>query len=73
MNFYLLDNLYDVEDDTCQSKVVRASSEEEARQIANQSVGDRYKIWENPKLVSCELLDPDGPSEEILSDYKNGW
>lgn len=72
MNFYLLDLKYNEDYDTTQSQVVRANSEEEARRLANQSCGDEGQIWENPDEVSCELLDPNGPAEVILTDYKAG-
>lgn len=73
MNFYLLDNLHTQGYDICCSKLIRASNEAEARKIANTSfVGDEGCIWEDPKSVSCEIVDPNGPPEEIMADYKAG-
>lgn len=72
MNFYLLELKYNEDYDTVQAQVVRANSEEDARRVANQRVGDEGRVWENPDEVRCELLDPSGPVEIILRDYKAG-
>ena len=70
MNFYILNLKFNDDYDTIQSQVVRANSEDEARKLANLSVGDEGRVWENPEEVGCELLDPDGAAEVILTDYK---
>lgn len=72
MNFYLLDLKNNDGYDINQARVVRANSEKEARRLANETVADEGPVWENPEEVSCDLLDPNGPAEVILSDYKAG-
>ncbi len=53
-------------------KVIRAKSKREARQIANMTVGDEGRIWENCLKVACEAIDPDGPSDTLLTDFNAG-
>lgn len=72
MNFYILRLKNNINYDTVQAQIVRANSEKEARRVANQRVGDECPVWGNPKEVSCDLLDTNGPVEVILRDYKAG-
>jgi hypothetical protein len=57
------------------SLIVRAKSEEEARQVAKANVnkyedfnGFREEVWTDPKWSVCEELDPNGPAE-VLMEY----
>ncbi len=72
MNIYLLKSLCDRGYDAYRAKVIRSPGEMEARRFANENCGDEGRIWENPNLVSCKVLESIGPVEEILTDYKNG-
>jgi hypothetical protein len=58
--------------DCYDGRVIRADSEKRCREIANQSVGDEGKIWEDPQRVSCQIITDDGPEEIILSDFRAG-
>lgn len=54
--------------------VVRASSEQEARQLASNRAGDETvygspKAWIDPSFSSCVPLDGDGPPEIIMRDF----
>ena len=54
------------------SKVVRASTSNEAREIANLNPGDEGKIWTDPKEVLCEILKTTGKSEVIIGSFNAG-
>ncbi len=62
------------EDEVCYDeyagKVLRAKNETEARAIANQSVGDEGKVWEDKKLVTCEVVTVAGEAGIILIDFR---
>lgn len=58
--------------DEFDAKVVRAVNEEEARQIANQHIGDEGGIWTDPELVKCQVVEIEGASEEILGSFNAG-
>jgi hypothetical protein len=60
--------IYDMYD----QKVVRAETEERARQIANETTCDEGMIWEDPKRTTCLPIDPNGPEEEILGSFNAG-
>lgn len=64
---YLLKRLDDVEFDEPFAKVVRAKNETEARRIA----ADDETEWID-EMVSCELIEPEGDSEVILTDFQHG-
>lgn len=53
--------------------VIRASSEQEARQIADEEAGDENRSEEHPWLdvnySMCIELIPDGKAQLILRDY----
>lgn len=53
-------------------KVIRAESEQEAREIANQDTGDEGKLWTDPTKVACSLVEPQGASGEILGAFNAG-
>lgn len=55
--------------DEYDSKVIRAKTEDEARKIANQSVGDEGRLWDDPVCVKCERVFADGDSCEILASF----
>ena len=55
-NIYLLSMEY-AGYDTYDSKVIVASSEDEAREIANYNTGDEGKVWKDPSVVKCEVVD----------------
>jgi len=54
------------------AKVVRASNEDEARRIANHTVGDEGRSWDDQTIVKCELVTEDGPPKEILGSFNAG-
>ena len=58
--------------DECFSKVIRARSEQEARDIANASSGDEGQLWTDPVKVTCEMIEADGASGTILEAFKGG-
>ncbi len=62
----------DVGWDEYDSRLVRAQSVDDARETANNSVGDEGQIWTNPKLVACEEVQPVGPREIIISSFNAG-
>lgn len=62
LNFLDLDYHYDAYDE----KVIIASNEENARNIANKETGEEGKIWNDPNLVSCEQIDLRKNEEYVL-------
>jgi hypothetical protein len=58
--------------DYYEAKLVRAKSEDEARKIANEIVGDEGKIWEDKELVACKIIKKMGNSEVIISSFRGG-
>jgi len=55
--------------------IIRAGSEQEARQMANAHARDAMgegEIWEDKELVECEEVSVEGDSEIILTRFKNG-
>ena len=58
--------------DSYDSKVVRATSEAEARLLADGDTGDEGRIWEDIAKVDCEPLLVDGESAVILSSFNDG-
>lgn len=55
--------------------VVRAESEESAREIANKNGGDEIAygdVWIDPNLSICIELTTDGPEEMIIRDFASG-
>ncbi len=61
--------------------VVRAETEKEARQLANNEAGEENKgeflgetittPWLDSKYSSCNVLTRDGMSEVIISDFRS--
>ena len=53
--------------------VIRAESEAAARAVAVAMCGDEGPDWwTDPKLSTCEMLEPDGPEGVILIDFAEG-
>lgn len=69
---YLLKRQHHVGWDEFESKVVRADSEQLARTLANETVGDEGKIWNDPSEVECVVISPDGPSCVIMEAFNAG-
>jgi hypothetical protein len=69
---YLLTRSATTKYDEYDAKIVRASSEQEARILANESTGDDGKIWTDPKCVTCEPCQPDGASGVLLASFNAG-
>jgi hypothetical protein len=69
---YLLTRKNGIRCDEYISKIIRADTESDARQKANEHVGDEGKIWEYSELVHCEIVNPDGACEEILGSFNAG-
>ena len=58
--------------DEYHAKVVRAENPTQAREIANEVVGDEGKIWAEERRVTCEEISPVGQAEVILADFNAG-
>lgn len=69
---YLLSRPGHIDYDEYDSKVVRATSEREARALANAQVGDEGNIWEDSSEVNCEVVDPEGQPGVISSSFHVG-
>lgn len=54
------------------SKMIRAKSEEEARELANMGVGDEGRIWEDENFVSCEVIKVSGKKQVLISSFNAG-
>ena len=55
--------------------VIRAKTEEQARQLAHENGGDESrprggKPWLDPKYTSCVLLTAKGDAGVVLEDYQ---
>lgn len=76
MNIYLLKRIlpqepdYDVND----GKIVLAKSAARARFLANLSVADEGKIWQDPEKTTCCNVFKKFPNEEgvVLTDFHAG-
>jgi hypothetical protein len=60
MKLYLLRRKGPTYFDEYVAKLVRATTELHARELANEQTGDEGKIWNNPKLVSSEVITEEG-------------
>lgn len=59
--------------DTYDAKLIRAESEQRAREIANESPGCCCEdIWLDPIKVPCEILTIEGKEEIIISSFMAG-
>lgn len=52
--------------------VIRAESEEIAREMASKEERDRPGFWKNPALSICEELLPEGEGGILLDDFHAG-
>jgi hypothetical protein len=53
--------------------VIRAETEQHAREIASQQRGDEgSSTWLDPRRSSCRELTADGPTEVIIRDFNAG-
>jgi hypothetical protein len=66
MTLYLLTQTGSVDWEDDRAVLVRASTPEEARRIAQDSAG--YGQHWGASSASCEIIDPDGPAEIIITD-----
>lgn len=69
---YILERTDEIGWDEYTGKVVRAESEQEARDIANKKTGDEGKIWTDTTKVTCEQVATDGASGAILEAFNAG-
>lgn len=75
MKLWLVKRLDNPDYDEFCGFVVRADSEEDARQICHRSSSWSYepkKVWLIPYLSSCTQLSEEGEPGIILSDYLAG-
>lgn len=76
MKLWKLKRLEDRDDyDVTLELVVRATTEEKARQLAHEGVLElsyRQGLWLNPAKSSCEVLSARGKSEIVIVDFKAG-
>ena len=69
---YLLCRIGPIGYDEYDAKVVRAASKREARETANQNVGEEGAIWLDTAKVSCRVVDAKGQPKVILSSFNAG-
>ena len=56
--------------ETFESHIVRATCEEEARQLASKAAGREGKeVWFDSKKTSCQWLSVDGEAGVLMSEY----
>lgn len=69
------DNPWCAEFDMNYSMVIRAETENRARQLAHEQTGhenDDGEPWLDPKYTTCQELTADGGEEVVCVDYKRG-
>lgn len=69
---YLLKRTQAPHYDEYDSKLVRADTEKEARDLANQSPGDEGRIWDDPSKVNCEIVSIHGKPEVVIDSFNAG-
>jgi hypothetical protein len=53
--------------------VIRAETEQHAREIASEQPGDEGRAtWLDPRRSKCRELTADGPQEVVLRDFNAG-
>lgn len=73
MPIYLLVRTDSVDWEENDSVVVRASSEEAARELAaKHSAFEGPSPWLSPSKSTCEVVTVDGEDEVVLASYKAG-
>lgn len=58
--------------DSFDGHVIRAETEDRARQMANEKAADEGRIWLDPEKAQCSELTVDGPEGFQLSDFHAG-
>lgn len=61
--------------DKCHGFIIRSETEEQARKIAQDNAGDEKDygdVWLDLDLCICIEILPEGNSEIILRDFRNG-
>lgn len=56
----------------CDGFVIRATTEQQARELADWKHGDEGAIWMKPDEALCEELTTDGPAMILLVDFNAG-
>jgi len=54
------------------AKIIRAPSEQRAREIANEHTGDEGRIWDDEKLVKCDECINNGDEGTVLESFNAG-
>jgi len=72
MAIYLLVRTDHTGYDEYDGRVICADSETQARAIANESVGNEGRMWDDLNRVTCEMVDPDGECGEVLASFNAG-
>ena len=72
MRIYLLKRIGDAGYDEYVEKVIRAKSQKQAREIANENVGDEGQVWTDKKLVVAEVVTPAGEAGVISEAFDAG-
>jgi hypothetical protein len=75
MELFKLKVLGNVTYDEFDSFVVRAESEQKARELVNREAGDygsQKNIWLNPDKVSCNQIYKDGAPKVICASFNAG-
>ena len=71
MPLYLLERLDNIEYEDTEALIVRADSEQSARDMTATLFSiKRGKTMYDPKILSCELLEEAGKPEIILISYR---
>lgn len=58
--------------DCYDSMLIRAESEQRAREIANENCADEGAIWTDKKITSCEIIFVKGIEQLIISSFNAG-
>ena len=73
MKLFLVKRIEDTDWDEYQGHVIRAETEERARQMASESAGDEGReCWISNEQTICQELSADGVEEIIISDFHAG-
>ena len=71
MRLYLLTNV-DVSWDSYDAKLIRAETQKQAREIANQNFGAEGAIWNDKNLVKSTVIANKGNIGEIIASFNAG-
>ena len=72
MKLFLLTRIEHADWDEYEEKLIRSTTHKQARIIANQHVGDEGRIWEDAKLVKCEVLKANGEEGVVMLNFNAG-